>query len=507
MTFPAPIRGKISNENLAASQPQGAKVLENWFPTSTGIRLRGGARKKATIGTGPVVSMITYDSSSGRYIFAADTTSIYDVTSPADPNVAPAAVVSGQTSGYYSYIQFATAAGDFLSAVNGTDSLRQFNGSAWSTIASLGPIATNKLSQVWAYRNRQMFIQKDSLVAWFLPVNQIAGTAQDFSLAGVFQKGGSLKFGATWSLDAGDGVDDKCVLVSDQGEVAVYEGADPGNANDWRLVGRYDISRPMGKRAFMQAGGDLLIAMEDGIVPISQAISKDRAALSLTSVSRNIEPDWRREVARRAALPWEIVKWPLLNMGIVSLPADVGQDRLCFVVNLETGAWADYTGWDTRCLAIHDDWAYFGTSDGKVMQCEVGGHDDGAPYVCSYVGLFDHLGVPAASKVVHIGRTVFLAARAFKSKLSMSSDYQVELPSAPSSVPDDTLFDEWDSGLWDVMKWDAGSDKRIASRWGSIGRSGFVVAPQVQVTSGVTPTPDAELVAIDITYEVGGVVV
>jgi hypothetical protein len=27
-TFPAPVRGKISNENLAASQPQGARVLE-----------------------------------------------------------------------------------------------------------------------------------------------------------------------------------------------------------------------------------------------------------------------------------------------------------------------------------------------------------------------------------------------------------------------------------------------------------------------------------------------
>lgn len=507
-TFPAPVRGKISNENLAASQPQGARVLENWFPTSTGIRLRGGSRRKATIGSGPVVSMITYDSSSGRFMFAASATSIFDVTSPADPLVPPAAAVSGQTSGYYSYIQFATAGGDFLSAVNGTDSMRQFNGSVWSTVAALGPIATNKLSQIWAYRNRQFFVQKDSLVVWFLPVNQISGTAQDLSLAGVFQKGGTIKFGATWSLDAGDGVDDKCVIVSDQGEVAVYEGANPADPADWRLVGRYDISRPMGRRAFMQAGGDLLIAMEDEIVPISEAISKDRVALSMSSVSRNIEPDWRREVARRAAvLPWEIVKWPLMNMGIVSLPADVGQDMLCFVVNLETGSWADYTGWDTRCLAIHDDWAYFGTSDGRVMQCEVGGNDDGAPYVCTYVGLFDHLRVPAANKIVHMGRSVFLATRAFIAKLSMSTDYQVSLPAAPASTPDNTLFDEWDSGLWDVMKWDGSSEKRISTRWGSIGRSGFVAAPQIQVTCGVTPTPDAELVAIDITYEVGAVVV
>ncbi|TIT88287.1 MAG: hypothetical protein E5W41_04085, partial [Mesorhizobium sp.] len=72
LTFPAPIRGKISNENLAASKPQGATVLENWFPTSTGIRLRGGLNKKATIGAGPVASMMTYDGSAGRFFFAAD---------------------------------------------------------------------------------------------------------------------------------------------------------------------------------------------------------------------------------------------------------------------------------------------------------------------------------------------------------------------------------------------------------------------------------------------------
>lgn len=79
-TFPAPVRGKISNENLAASQPQGARILENWFPTSTGIWLRGGSRRKPTIGAGPVVSLITYDSPSGRFMFAADANNIFDVT-------------------------------------------------------------------------------------------------------------------------------------------------------------------------------------------------------------------------------------------------------------------------------------------------------------------------------------------------------------------------------------------------------------------------------------------
>ncbi|MER9691989.1 hypothetical protein NKJ16_08625 [Mesorhizobium sp. M0179] len=508
LTFPAPIRGKISNENLAAAKPQGATVLENWFPTSTGIRLRGGLNKKATITAGtPVVSMMTYDGSAGRFMFAADVTHIYNVTAPASPSVIPVAAVSGQTSGYYSYVQFPSVGGDYLSAVNGTDSMKQFDGVAWSTVAALGPIATNKLSFVWTYRSREFFVEKGTLVAWFLPVDTISGTAADFSLAGVFQKGGSLLCGGTWSLDAGDGVDDKCVFISTKGEVAVYEGSNPADPNDWSLVGRYDMSPPRGSRAMMQAGGELLLAMDDGIIPISQAIQKDRAALALISVARNIEPDWRAEAAARSTLPWEVLKWPLFNMAIVSLPATTGQTKKCFVVNLQTGAWADYTGWDTRCLALHDGRAYFGTSDGKVMQCEVSGNDDGLPYTCTYVGLFDHMKAPARAKIVHMARTVFRASRKFIAKLSISADYQVRLPSAPASVANDVTLDEWDTGLWDVALWDAGSVKTVSTKWASIGQSGFAVAPQVQVTCGVSPMPDAELVALDVTYEVGAVVV
>ncbi|TIT86563.1 MAG: hypothetical protein E5W41_06855, partial [Mesorhizobium sp.] len=169
--------------------------------------------------------------------------------------------------------------------------------------------------------------------------------------------------------------------------------------------------------------------------------------------------------------PWEVLKWPLFNMAIVSLPALVGQEKKCFVVNLQTGAWADYTGWDTRCLALLDGRAYFGTSDGKVMQCEVGGHDDGQPYTSTYVGLFDHMKAPARSKTVHMARTVFRASRKFLAKLSISSDYQVRLPSAPASVADDVTLDEWDTGLWDVALWDAGTTMTVSTKWASIGQS------------------------------------
>jgi hypothetical protein len=77
----------------------------------------------------------------------------------------------------------------------------------------------------------------------------IAGTLQLIPLSGAASKGGKLLFGATWTIDAGDGLDDKCVFVTDQGEVLIFSGTNPSDANNWRQEGRYQVPEPMGKNA------------------------------------------------------------------------------------------------------------------------------------------------------------------------------------------------------------------------------------------------------------------
>jgi hypothetical protein len=249
------------------------------------------------------------------------------------------------------------------------------------------------------------------------------------------------------------------------------------------------------------------VATEDGIVPISQAINKDPAALSLAAVSAAIEPYWKEQVTDRRSLPWEILKWPSNNMMIISQPVTFeGQDTNCLVCNLETGAWARFTGWDTRCMAFHRNYGYFGTNTGEVYQMEVGGKDGALPYTAVYVGQFDHLGQPGATKTVNQARAAYIAKSPFISKVSASVNYAVVLPSAPSSVANYTV-DEWDSGLWDVAKWDSEASESYSSEWVSIGRTGYSFAPQIQMTFGITPFPRVELVALEMTYSGGGVVV
>jgi hypothetical protein len=398
--------------------------------------------------------------------------------------------------------QFGTAGGDFLVLANGTDDVQTYDGAAFAVPAITG-VAADTLSHVWSFANRLFFVKSGTQSAWYLPVDSIAGAASEFSLAGVFSKGGSLLFGAKWSMDAGDGLDDKCVFVSTEGEVAVYEGTNPGSAADWRKVGLYAIPKPLGRRPYVQAGGDLLIAVQAGLIPVSAAVNRDIAALDAAAVSRNISPYWQEQARTLAGENWEMIKIPRANMMIVSQPGDTNQT--CLAINLQTGAWSRFTGWNTECLALFNDQGYFGSDDDCIYQMEVGGSDDGAPYTCTYLGLHEQLGVQGRQKTLLQMRAVFLAGSPVRPQLSALTDYDETLSAPPSSVADFASA-TWDGALWDVDKWDAATDLVIDATWTSIGKTGFSVAPELQITYGVTPTPLVELVSIDAEFIVGAMV-
>ena len=150
---------------------------------------------------------------------------------------------------------------------------------------------------------------------------------------------------------------------------------------------------------------------------------------------------------------------------------------------------------------------FFGANDGCVYEMEFGGSDDGQPYTANYIGAFDHCGTPGQTKTFTMARGIFRAASPINPKISASKNYAETLPTPPSS-PANFTTSEWDSGLWDDATWDAGgSALAFSSPWVGIGVTGYAIAPQVQLTYGVTPSPRAELVAFDLVYESGGIVV
>jgi hypothetical protein len=121
------------------------------------------------------------------------------------------------------------------------------------------------------------------------------------------------------------------------------------------------------------------------------------------------------------------------------------------------------------------------------------------------------MGAPGVLKTARQARATFRALRAFSAKLSAATDYGTNFPTPPSSVFEDDLPGVWDVGEWDTSNWDDSDLSEVRetkqTRWRSIGRTGYAIAPQWQITCGGDRAPDAEEVQIDMTYTVGGTVV
>jgi|694.fasta_scaffold06859_6 hypothetical protein len=515
-TFPAPTGGWWTSKPLVQDGPATARILDNWFPTREGIRCRGGSILHATVhATNPVVEMWTYEGATQR-LFASTAGAIFDVTTPADPTVIPASAVSGQTSGYYSTQMFSTVGGIFQYVVNGTDLAQLFNGATWTQITGVSTpaitgVVTSQLQSVWAHANRLWFAEKGTMRAWYLPVDSVGGAAVGFNLSGVFRKGGTLLFGTTWSLDSGDGLDDKCVFVSTRGEAVIYAGTDPSSASTWAIEGVYDLAGdPLGKNSFFHIGGEPYFLTSRGIVPITEAIRRDVSQLQLGALTVPISDEWIRQGEERSASPWPCFVWPWAQMLVVGLPVvDPNDDAYCYVSNTETRAWCRFVGLDVNAGAAYSYFGYFGTSAGKIYQMDVGGKDDTLPYTCAVALHFDHLELPNFEKTVHQARALFRTGNTLIPKLSASINYAIQLPAAPSSPPEFSAGDVWDSAIWDTSVWDAGllTTNTATTRWQSIGKTGYAHAIQLQITWGTVSEPNTELLSIDVNYEPGAMVV
>lgn len=544
VVFAAPTAGWISNRNIAIPNegPQGASLLENFFPTATGAILRRGSRTYAQLGDGslPATTMFKYINGNNRRLFGATATTVYDITAVTQAynysiglqddwtlalTNAPDSDTIGQNStdglevlegtggGDWSTVQFASSGGVFLIGVNGASEGFRFNGTAFQgldtdvpiTFPSGTPLTTADLSYVWSYKNRLWFIQKQSMTAWYLPVDQIGGELARFDLGSELPRGGSLQFGQNWSLSGGDqgGLSEQCVFASTEGEVAVYQGSNPADAADWRKVGLYRIGNPLGTKGLIRAGGDLVIATNIGFIPLSAAIEFDIAALGQRAISQPIEVSWFEAIQSRGESGWAAVLWPEQQMVVVAPPTFDGNDPMVFAANARTGAWSKFTNWNVTCMETFNGRLLFGGPQGFIKDAMVGGTDDDLPFTGAYIPLFTDAGSAGAIKTAKNARATTRSGAPINERIGCRFDFDTTLPTPPDVAPV-PIGNEWDNAIWDQSVWDAGRTSVLNKRRYSVSGVGNRLAPTYQVTSGAAVPLDVEIVAIEVTFEIGG---
>lgn len=503
-TLPAPTAGWYIYDNLASMPAGTAYLLENWFPGKDYIRLRRGLKEHMTglSGTTVINTLMTYSSGTLDKMFAvSDAGNLYDVTSG---GAFGAAVVSGLSNPRLQFTQFTTTGGQFLLSVNGADDGLLYNGSTWTQPIGVTGVAEDTLSSLFAYKNRLYFIEEDSLSLWYLAVDSISGAATEAPLGSLFTLGGKLVAGATWSIDAGNGLDDVLVVVTSEGQVAVYTGAYPGDATSWSLKGLYKVGKPLGKRCLIKAGGDLAVLTQDGIVPLSKAITLDQSALSNEAVTKNIAPEYRRVTSARLNSDddWSMTAWPTENMFIVNVPKLTEQPAFLLVANILTGAWCRYRGWDASCFTVFKDGLYYGSKDGRVMQAEVGGTDDGTPYTGTVFLSFNDFKKSTLRKSVRMVRPNVQSSFTPTPKITIRKDYDYTVPGDPPASAAPAAQARWDVALWDVSRWPAVVPVPN-STWRTVSGFGSMLAPVYQITVNTTEEIDVRMTSMDLIYEMG----
>jgi len=500
-SLPAPVGGWNARDSLANMAPTDAVTLENFFPGVASVNLRGGYSKHATGLPGQVETLMTYNGAATTKMFAASVTGFYDVTSS---GAVGSAVVSGLTNARWEYINVATSGGNFLYAVNGVDKPRLYNGSTWTAIdgsstPSITGVTTTNLSNINLFKNRVWFIEKDTLKAWYLPTSSVGGAAQTLDLSSIAKFGGYLVAMGTWTIDAGYGVDDNLVFVTNKGEVIVYRGTDPSSASTWELIGVWVLGAPVSKRCFMKYGGDLLLLTLDGLLPLASALQSSRLDPNV-ALSDKIQGAFAAATSTyQNNFGWVMLYNAKNNALIVNVPISAGNQEQ-FVMNNITKAWCKFTGWAANCFTIYQDDPYFGGDTYVAKAWTIGNSgfiDDINNISGRALQAFNYFESRGVKKYFTRARPSLYSNGTPGISLSINVDFnQADSTAAIAYSP--PIFSIWDTAVWDSATW--GTGDVVQANWQGVTGIGYCGGIQMNTTS---KNLSLQWASTDVVYQTG----
>lgn len=467
-SLPAPTGGWNAQNSLADMPETDAVVLDNWIPRAGYVEVRRGSQPWVTNFTNPVETLIPYRSSSDK-IFAVSGSSIYDATAAGSVG---SAAYSGLTNSRLQWTQFSNAAGAFVIAVNGADNPIKYTGSAWAVTSITASGGDPKdFIDVLAHKRRLFFVEKNSLHLWYLDVEAIAGPATLFDVGPIFGEGGTIECIGSWSLDGGQGQDDYLVIVTTEGEVGIYQGTDPNDANNWAQVGVFSIGRPLERRGLFKFGGDLQVLTTNGVLPLSQALNRDRAQDNDVAITAKIRNAWA--TASRLYGPnfgWQGFTYEAGQLAIYNIPTEEDVSAIQYVQNLQTGSWCSFSGLNAICWGVSEGVPYYGTKD-TVYKWDVGVQDGSVNVVANMTTAYSTFRAQGRLKQFQMIRPVI---NSIPSVLKTAIGIQVDFEDTPpTDIPVTTIY--------------GNSNPQITANWTSAAGIGYFGAIRLAVNLMVDP--------------------
>jgi hypothetical protein len=500
-TVAAPIGGWNARDTLAHMDPLDAVVLDNWYPTPTAVEIRGGYVSHATGTTGNVKTLAVYNKLNGTHeMFALTASGVYDVSSSGAVGSSKAARANGK----HQWTVFGDGTDLWLILCNGVDKPLYYDGTTWTAVdgsssPALTGVTTTNIISVGSSKGRLFFILKDDLAFYYLPAGSAGGALTKFDLTGQTKRGGFLLTMATWTKDAGDGIDDFVVFITSEGEAVVYQGADPATAADWLKVGTFFIGKPLGRRCTQQVGGDVIVVTENGTFGIAEALQSAAVNYKL-ALSYKIEPHFTATARQYGTVfGWEVTNFPARDALIVNIPNVEDGIHEQFVMNTITKSWCRFTDWDAECFAVFNKELYFGTGTTVVKAWE--GKKDGSDDIVAYAKqAFNYFGNTGVLKKFNLFRPIFSANGTMQYLVGFDVDFE-DVPLSGVATYAVINGAKWDVDRWDVGRWQAG--QTISKAWNSPAVwEGYCLAWKVKIT---TSNFDISWMASEISYQKGGI--
>lgn len=517
----APTGGLNVLDSLAGMAPTDAVILDNWVPTPWGCTMRQGYRQHQTAADNVETLMVWYgtqpdiEEGGKQVLLAAAGGEIWDVTiAGAAPISLAAAGTVGSDINRWQWTNFGNVSGTYLYAVNGESEpfvlgvdgstvtrLAAGSGTVPWTIAGVDP---KKFVHTTEHMKRLWFVEVESTNAWYLDAAYLWGQAYRFNFGTVFRKGGYLVALASWTVDAGAGVDDHLVAISSSGEVALYTGTNPSSIASWNLVGVYYIGEPVGRRCTVQLDGDVGVLTQQGLVPLAQALSSTQVNWGSTAWTNKIQNAISQSITADSNLfGWQLLVNPTANQLVLNVPNSNGE-YYQYVMHTITKSWCKFTGMQAHCMVLLKKNVVFafgpsiyvmntGTTDNAATD-GTGGNSIRATAQQAY----NFFKSPPLQKHFKMIRPGCLVSSPISYRVGLNIDFNQTNVYSSTVAPPNTMA-LWDIALWDTDVW-ASSSQTADRRW----QDTLGIGTAASVLFEVTTSNGCTWIGTDLVYEVGG---